>query len=174
MTERILVIDREQGILKTLDTLLTQEGYQISSVLGGDEVIGVIKSESFDLVIMDIRMLGTDGLELMRHIKELDDEIEVIILTGSATIDNAVRALRDDGAFDFLAKPLKNVDQLIISIKQALHKQRLHREKKALLKGLEQSNEDLKSRVQELTAELAKIKEQLPAKVNELKQGEKS
>ena len=131
MNEKILIIDREWDIRKTLETLLRKEGYQVRSASRDEEAIDIFKSEPFDLVIMDINMPGTNGLQVMRKIKKLDDEIEIIILTGSVSIENAVKALRHDGAFDFLTKPLENVDQLIISVKQALQKHRLKREKNA-------------------------------------------
>ena len=127
MNEKILIIDREPDIVDAVDTILTQEGFHINSATGYEEAIGVLKFEPFDLVIMDIRMPGMDGLEFMRQIKKLDDDIEVIVLTGSASIENAVKALRHDGAFDFLTKPLENVDQLINSVKKALQKHRLQK-----------------------------------------------
>jgi len=158
MNEKILVIDREPHIRKTLETILRKEGYQVRSTSGVDEAVDTFKSEPFDLVIMDINMPGTTGLQVMGNIKKLDEDIEVIILTGSASIDNAVQALRHNGAFDFLIKPLKNGEQLIISVKQALQKRRQHMEKKAFFKKLKQDNEELEHRVEMLTAELAKAK----------------
>lgn len=133
MNEKILIIDRESDIRKTLETLLRKEGYQVRSTSGGEEAIDIFKSEPFDLVIMDINMPGSNGLQVMRKIKKLDEEIEVIILTGSMSIENAVKALRHDGAFDFLTKPLENVDQLINSVEKALQKHRLH--KKSVFQG---------------------------------------
>ena len=122
MNEKILIIDREPDILKTLETLLRKEGYQVRCASGSDEAVDTFKSEPFDLVIMDINMPVTSGLKVLRKMKKLDEDIKVIVLTGSASIDNAVQALRHNGAFDFLIKPLKNREQLIISVKQALEK----------------------------------------------------
>ncbi len=130
MNEKILIIDHEPDILKALKAILTKEGYQVRTASGSEDAISVVKSEPFDLVIMDIRMPEIDGMEFMRQIKKLGDDIEVIILTGSASIENAVGALRDDGAFDFLMKPLENVDQLINSVKKALQKHRLQKKKR--------------------------------------------
>ena len=136
MKEKILIIDREPDIRKTLEALLRKEGYQVRSASGGKEAIDILKSEPFDLVIMDINMPGTNGSQVMRNIKELDEDIEVIVLTGSVSIDNAVRTLRHKGAFDFLSKPLENHGQLIISVKQALKKRRSNREKNAFVRKL--------------------------------------
>ncbi len=129
MNEKILIIDHEPDILRTLEAVLSKEGYQVRSASGREEAIGLFKSEPFDLVIMDIRIPGTDGLELMKEVKKLGDDMEVIVLTGSASIENAVKALRHDGAFDFLTKPLENVDQLINSVEKALQKHRLHKKR---------------------------------------------
>ena len=129
MNEKILIIDHEPDIRKDLETILAKKGYQVMTTSGSEAAISVLKSEPLDLVIMDIRMPGMDGLEFMREVKKLGDDVEVIVLTGSVSIENAVKALRDDGAFDFLTKPLKNVDQLINSVKEALQKQRLHKKK---------------------------------------------
>ena len=129
MNEKILIIDHEPDIRKDLETILAKKGYQVMTASGSKAAISVLKSEPLDLVIMDIRMPGMDGLEFMREVKKLGDDIEAIVLTGSVSFENAVKALRDDGAFDFLTKPLKNVDQLINSVKEALQKQRLHKKK---------------------------------------------
>jgi len=122
MNEKILIIDREPDILKNLDVLLRAEGYQVRSVSMGEAAMDIFKSEHFDLVIMDINMPGTNGLKVIRKMKKLDEDIKIIVLTGSASIHNAVQALRHNGAFDFLTKPLESVDQLITTVKLALKK----------------------------------------------------
>ena len=149
MNEKILVIDHEPHIRKGLELILTKRGYQVRTVSGSDEAISVFESQPFDLVIMEVRTLKLNGLKLIRQVKELDEDVEVIVLTGSATIHSAIQALRHHGAFDFLTKPLENIDQLFDSINQALHKQRLNRENKARLKRLEQTKEELEHLVSE-------------------------
>jgi len=124
MNEKILVIDRELDIRKTLETLLRKEGYQVRSASGGDEAVDTFKSEPFDLVIMDINMPVTTGLKVMRNIKKLDEEIEIIVLTGSVSVYNTIQALRHNGAFDFLSKPLKGLDELTTTMKLALEKRK--------------------------------------------------
>ena len=155
MNKKILIIDQEPDVLKALETILIKKGYGVRSALGGEEAIDLIKSEPFELVIMDIRMEGMDGLEFIEQVKNLDDETEVIVITGFASIENAVIALRDRGAADFITKPLDNVDQLFIAIDKALQKRRMHREVKALVTTLKQANEEMKLRVKELTKQLS-------------------
>jgi len=136
MNEKILIIDREPDIRRALKTLLRKESYQVRNASMGEEAMETLKSEPFDLVIMDINMPGTNGLQLMRNIKELEEAIEVIVLTGLNSINNAVQSLRAEGAFDFISKPLENYDQLLISVKQALEKRRLTIEKNAFVREM--------------------------------------
>jgi CheY-like chemotaxis protein len=137
MNEKILIIDREPDIRKALETLLRKEGYQVRKASMGEKAIDTLKSDSFDLVIMDINIPSTNGLQVMRNIKELEKAIEVIVLTGLNSINNAVQALRAEGAFDFLIKPLENYDQLLISVKQALEKRRLNIEKNVFVRKMD-------------------------------------
>ncbi len=161
MNEKILIVDREADILKTLETILTQEGYRVRSAAGCEEAFDFINSETFQLVVADIRMPEMSGLEFIKQIKKLDDDMEVIVLTGFASVDNAVQALRDTGAVDFITKPLENVDQLLISIDRAMQKQKLHRKNSEHLKTLEKAKKDLEFRDNELTAELAELYEKV-------------
>ena len=122
MNKSILIIDFELHVRRGIESILRKEEYQVRCASTREEVIGIFNSEPFDLVIMDIRMPETNGLELIKEVKKLSDDIEVIILTGSPSIENAVKAVRDYGVFDFLCKPLESVDQLTNSVKKALQK----------------------------------------------------
>jgi len=164
MNERILIIDSDRDILKCLEILLGQEGYQIRSASRGEEAIEIFKSESFDLVIMDIRVPGIDGLELMKRIKNSDEEIAIIVLTGAVSIHNAVKVLRDEKAFDFLLKPLENGDQLIFRVREALQQRMLSKKRKTSTKELEKSYLRMESRLRELTTELRKINGDQPSR----------
>ena len=124
MKEKILIIDNEKIILKHLVMLLTDEGFQVTGAANGRAGIDIFRSESFDLVITDLRMPETDGLEVLRQIRALDRDAQVIILTGFFTSDNAVKAM-EGGAACFLGKPLENLDELLIPIRRSLEKRRL-------------------------------------------------
>ena len=119
-----------------------------------EAALGFLKSEPFDLVITDIRMPRVNDLDFIRQIKKLDDEIEVIVLTGSPTIGSIIQAMRYDGAFDLLVKPLNSIDQIIKSIEKALQKRMLKRERREVLKKFEKDNKELEYRLKKLTAEL--------------------
>jgi len=134
MNEKILIVDDEKDIRKFLNILLRKEGFQVRLASRGAEAMDIFKSESFELVITDIRMPEMDGLELMKHLKASDENIEVIILTGFATLDNAVKALRDGGASDYLLKPLENIEDLFVAVNRALEKRRSRIKNKADIK----------------------------------------
>ena len=146
---KILIVDDEPDILELLSNFLTYEGYQITTESRGQEAIDLFRSEPFDLVITDIRMPGMDGVEVLKEIKQLDEDVEVIILTGFASVDSAVRTLRQDGAFDYLTKPLEDIDALIYTIDHALEKRRLRLDNNKKTEELAKANEELRIEIGE-------------------------
>ncbi len=126
MQERILIVDDDIDVLKTLKFALTIENYDPVTVTNGRDALEIISHNDIALVITDIKMPVMSGVELIRHIREREfgNEIEIIVLTGYATVDIAVDVMKNGGAFDFLLKPLEDVNQLFLTIKKALkHKQ---------------------------------------------------
>ena len=136
MKEKLLIIDDEKIIVEYLEILLKREGFRVKSTLTGEDGLELFKSEPFDLVITDIRMPGISGLEVVRRIKALDEDMEVIILTGFATVDNVIKGMRADGAFDYQLKPIDDVDSFLNSIARALEKRKLRMESKVLVSEL--------------------------------------
>jgi PAS domain S-box-containing protein len=149
MNENILIIDDEPDILEPLEQALSLEGFQVRGASSGMEAMEIFKSEPFDLVITDIRMPQMDGMEVLKQVKQLDESVEVIMLTGFATIENAVMALRNKGAYDYLTKPLEDIDTLLISVNRALDRRRLRLENKNLIKKLETANAGLTQEIEE-------------------------
>jgi two-component system nitrogen regulation response regulator NtrX len=131
----ILVVDDETDIRKSLRGILEEEGYKVSTAESGEACIDVLKTHSFDVVLLDIWLPGIDGLETLEKIKEHEDAPEVIIISGHGTIDTAVRATKL-GAFDFLEKPL-SLERTLILIKNALQARRLRGENREFRKQLE-------------------------------------
>lgn len=158
MGRNVLVIDDEQDILKLIEKLLIKENFQVRTALGAKEGIEIFKSEPIDVVISDMRMPGLDGLTVIRKLKEIDQDIEIIILTGHAELSNVIEAFRHYGAFDYLAKPLESVEELFIAVNRAIESRLLKIENKVLIKQLRQAKEDLEDRVEIRTAELKKMK----------------
>ena len=150
MNEKILIIDDDIQILTMLDTILSAEEYEVTRAESGQEAVKLFKSEPFDLVITDMSMPGMGGLEVLEKIKHFDGNIEVIILTGNATFENAVQAMKEDGAYNYLTKPLDNIEDLLISVKRAIEKRKLRLENKALIDELRNEVEERKKVEQQL------------------------
>ena len=131
----ILVVDDETDIRKSLRGILEEEGYKVSTAESGEACIDVLKTRSFDVVLLDIWLPGIDGLETLEKIKDHEDAPEVIIISGHGTIETAVRATKL-GAFDFLEKPL-SLERTLILIKNALQARRLRGENREFRKQLE-------------------------------------
>lgn len=118
MNESILVVDDEASIRKSLEGILTDEGYIVSSVDSGAAAIGYIENNNPSLVLLDIWMPGTDGMEVLAEIKRRKPALPVVMISGHATISTAVRATQA-GAADFLEKPL-DLRTTITTVKKAI------------------------------------------------------
>jgi len=126
---RIVVVDDEELILRVLSGMLEDEGYEVRACAEAAEAIEVIKSSPgyYDMVLTDLSLPKITGVELLRKIAEVDESIVRIVLTGYATVDNAVDCLRE-GTYDFVQKPIVR-EQLAALVKRALEYRNLKREK---------------------------------------------
>lgn len=146
----IICVDDEPEILDICKELLTSEGYAVRCALNGHRAIALFNQEHADVVITDIRMPGMSGLEVLQAIKKIDALAEVIILTGHATVNTAVSALKNEGAFDFLTKPLEELTDLLITIEKALAHRSLRVENALLMEELSQNQIHLANRNKQL------------------------
>ena len=149
MITNILIIDDDPDILDLLESILATEGYGVYRAADGNKALEVFRSRTVDLAITDLNMPGMGGLEVLSEIKRLDADVEVIVLTGNATLENAIQALKENGAFDYLTKPLENIEDLLISVQRAIEKRNLTLENRSLIKGLKAEVEERKN-VEEL------------------------
>ena len=127
----VLIAEDERNISELLEELLAREGRRIRIVHNGREAIGALEERPFDLLITDLMMPEVDGMELIRRAKALYPDIMVIIMTGYASLETAIQAVKE-GAYDYLRKPFR-LDELRISADNACEKIRLMRENKRLL-----------------------------------------
>ncbi|HDZ91606.1 MAG: response regulator [Deltaproteobacteria bacterium] len=127
MKTRVLIVDDEEEFVKALSERLTIRDYDVSTCLSGEEAIEKLEHYLFDVVILDVLMPGMSGIETLREIKKIRPLIEVIMLTGNATVETAIEGLKL-GAFDFLLKPCKTED-LIAKIEKAYSKKAEHEER---------------------------------------------
>ena len=105
-TASILVVDDEENTREGLSKILTKEGYAVEMAANGKEAIGVLKRQSFDLVITDMRMPLMDGFEVLREIKKMDEEVGVIMITAYGEVESYLEAM-NMGAFEYINKPVR-------------------------------------------------------------------
>jgi len=122
----ILIVDDETEIRDSLEEILREEGYAVTTAATGAEGLVLVRDAAYDVVLLDIWLPDRDGLELLQDIHALEAKPEVIIISGHGTIETAVRATKL-GAYDFLEKPL-SLDRTLILVKNALDARRLRTE----------------------------------------------
>lgn len=123
--ERILVVDDAPNTLEVLERNLSAEGYHVYTAPGVAEAIGILESTPVDLVITDLKMPKISGLDLIRHVRENFKDIEVMMITGYATIEGAVEAVKS-GAEEYLSKPFTD-EELFSAVRKALDKLRIRK-----------------------------------------------
>ena len=136
--ETILIVDDNEDLRFTLSDIIKCEGYKVLEAGEGTKALKQIKSNSPELVLLDMRLPGMDGMKILEEIKKFDSNIIVIMLTAFGDVKGAVKAMRL-GAFDYLTKPFDN-EELLIIIKKALDTRNLTKEVESLRKQLDEKN----------------------------------
>ena len=164
MGRRILIVDDEQGIRAALGQLLEFEGYGVRAVANAVDGIAEYQTQRPDLVFLDVKMAGIDGVEALKRIKEIDPTAIVVMISGHATIQTAVEATQL-GAYDILEKPL-DTDRILVTLRNALQHLDLHAEN-ARLKETIQSRYEIVGRSFGIRAVIDKIERvgKTPARV---------
>ena len=139
MKHRIVVIDDEVAIRDSLKMILEYDGYECLLAPSGQTGLACIEREAPDLVFLDVKMPGMDGIEVLRKIRAIDELLPVVIVSGHGTVSTAVEATRL-GAFDFIEKPL-STDRVSVSIRNALNQRRLRAENRSWRRAAEERHE---------------------------------
>src|SRR6202521_2380170 len=134
MANSILIVDDEQGIREALSSILADEGYESLAVSSGEECLSLLEERSIDLVLLYVWLDGIDGLDTLERIRKNGVDAMVVMISGHASIETAVRATKL-GAFDFIEKPL-SLEKVILVIKNALEVHRLAQENRQLREEL--------------------------------------
>ncbi|MFZ0449624.1 MAG: diguanylate cyclase [Desulfatiglandaceae bacterium] len=137
MKEKILVIDDEPEIRELLSEILQGEGFEVFGAADGVEGLELFHDIKPDLVITDVKMPRKDGLAVLKEVKEAKSDIDVIILTGHSDEATAIECLQS-GAYDYLLKPVEDIEVLLIAVNRAIHKRNLELKNKDLLRQLEE------------------------------------
>src|SRR5438094_3424561 len=132
---RILVIDDEAAIRDSLRMTLEYEGYDFVAAATGQEGLALVEREAPDLVLLDVKMPGMDGLEVLDRVRAMNESLPVVLISGHGTISTAVEATKK-GAFDFIEKPFAS-ERVLVSLRNALDQRRLKDENRSLKKAVE-------------------------------------
>ena len=150
----VLIVDDEEGIRETLSGILEDEGYDSITASSGEEAIRIVKESIPDIVLLDVWLTGMDGIETLQELRALHPDIPVIIISGHANIEIAVKGTKM-GAYDLLEKPL-SIEKVLLTVDRALEKRSLELENKML-----RANLIKKSRMVGESVKLKQLKEQI-------------
>ncbi len=135
---RILIVDDETAIRESLKDWLLEDGYTIDLASCGEDAVAMAEKKNWDIILLDLKMPGMDGLETMEKLKEARPETEILMMTAFATIDTAVKAIKQ-GAFDYLVKPF-DPDEVDMQIKKIVNHKQLVMENILLRQQLEEKS----------------------------------
>jgi PAS domain S-box-containing protein len=160
--KNILIADDDPGVLNLLEEMLQYEGYYVFPASNGKEAVETAQNRSVDIAILDIKMPLMDGIEALKRIKEIDRNIEVLIMTSYAELESLRQTVVDYGAFDYLLKPFHK-DEIMQTIRNAMSKRELISQNEFLDKELKnrifQLEKDFEERTRQLRESQIKYKE---------------
>jgi signal transduction histidine kinase len=163
---RILVVDDEESVAVTMQAVLEQEGYRVSSASSAAEARRHFRQEALDVVLLDLRVDTTDGIDLVRELRAVQPNCVPIMLTGYASLESAIRAIRE-GAYDYLVKPC-DLDELKLTIARAVERGRLTRALEQRVEELQVANARINMLAEELQERVDRATADLSQKVSEL------
>ena len=166
----LLAVDDEQANLDSLERIFAREGYRVLLAQNGEKALQTLRSEPVDVVLTDLMMPGMSGQELLRAVRAVAPEAEVVLMTAYGTVEAAVAAMKD-GAYDFLTKPLKR-HAVLKSVAQALEKRRLLQENRSLKARLAGAEQPIVGQSPSLRATLDVIRQAAPSSATVLLLGE--
>ena len=133
---QILIADDEDSLRWVLEKGFRGAGYQVTAVKDGTAALKEVEASPFDLILLDVRMPGIDGLSLLKQVRDKRPDAQVVIMTAHGTMETAVQAMQE-GAYDYLAKPF-DLDEALLVAERALTARRLTQEVTALRSGLKE------------------------------------
>lgn len=143
---KVLVVDDDEAFLDLMASHLKRHGYAVEAAGGGAEALSLFRERGpFSVLVTDLSMPVMDGLELMAHARQLDPWLEVVIITAAGTMESAISALHQDGAYDYLLKPLESINQLSLAVWRAAAHRQLRVEKERLQARLAAEAERLRA-----------------------------
>ena len=133
---RLLVVDDEENVRRSLDGVLTDQGYGVECVASGSDCLRKMEERAFDVVLLDVWLPEKDGIEVLQEIRDRQPAQYIVMISGHGSVETAVRATKL-GAFDFIEKPL-TTEKLLLVLEHALRQKRLEQENQSLKDILDQ------------------------------------
>ncbi|MEE8392026.1 MAG: EAL domain-containing protein [Anaerolineae bacterium] len=186
-TKRILIIDDDPNFRHVLSRYLTQCGYETITAADGAEGLAQARADRFHAALVDLNMPNVDGLQVIATLKAEQSELPTVVVSGTGILSDAVEAMRQ-GAWDYIAKPIRDIGEIVIVVERAMEKARLISERAQAEEGqrqalaqalqatraLQKARDELEQRVEERTSELAKANAELRFEIAERVQMEKT
>ncbi|MEE9524379.1 MAG: response regulator [Thermodesulfovibrionales bacterium] len=151
LTQRVLVVDDEKSLRLVLSEFLKDNGCEVLTAASAEKALTIMNNVEFDLAIVDIRLPGMNGIQLLEKIKDRSPDTEVIIITSHVSMDTALDAIQK-GAYDYLTKPFDELEEVWFTVIRALEKRHLTISNRHLLEDLSQRNQKLTAAVKRLTS----------------------
>ncbi|MEA2007691.1 MAG: response regulator transcription factor [Chloroflexota bacterium] len=142
MSTEILIVDDEKNVRESLQDILELEGYGVDAVASGEDALDKLNEEEYNLMLLDLKMPGINGVEVMHQAHLLHPQTKIIVLTGHGSVESVIEAIRA-GAHDYILKPFET-ESILISINSCLTAKVKHQRKKMLMEQIESSLERLK------------------------------
>jgi len=165
---KVLAIEDEETSSTLYMNVLGQAGHEVVVVKTGGEAVEKIKAETFDLILLDLKLPDIDGIDVLKKVKNEIGWTPVVIITAHPSLDSSIEAIRTGGVYEYLVKPFGH-QQLSDAIDRALDRARLTLENQRLLKRLQRTNQALTERVDQLE-KFARVAEDYERKIDELKE----
>jgi signal transduction histidine kinase len=144
--EKILVVDDDEALLFLMSSHLERQGYAIESTPNPFQALELLKTQGpFAVLVTDLMMPYMDGTQLLRKARQFDPQLEVVVITAAASVETAISAMREDGAYNYLMKPLESINELSIAVKRAAAYRRLQMERAELQARAQAESERLQS-----------------------------
>jgi putative two-component system response regulator len=162
--ESILIVDDDEGTLRSLALIFDKKGYKTETALMGREGIEKARERFFNMALLDIKLSDMEGLELLGLLKKMHPAMVVIIITGYASVETAVRAL-NEGATAYITKPL-NMDEVLVKVREGLEKQRLVMENNRLYQEAQRELAERKRAEREIQRNLEKVRKTMEGTIH--------
>jgi putative nucleotidyltransferase with HDIG domain len=164
---RILVVDDEPGVREIVKTYIEYEGFSVVTATDGMEALHLVETEAFDVVLSDILMPRMDGLTLAAEIHRVQPDTVVVLMTGYASVNTAVEAIKRD-VFDYILKPFQNMQIVLQAVRRAVERKQLIQDRKNLVEDLKRTNAELAHHRQLLMEKVTKTDTELARRVERL------